>query len=360
MILEKQNILFFTRTMELGGTENVILQLCELFLPYVNKIIVCSSGGIHEKDLSTLGIKHIKIPDIDNKNVFTFFKVYSALKKIIIEENISVIHTHHRMAAFYCQFLFSNKKIKFINTSHTVFFNKRLLTIFAFRNFSLISCGENVKESLVNYFGFKNNQITVIRNAVRIENVDCINSLSQIEFARTNNFQVIASVGRLSKEKGVEFLIKSIALLKNKKLICLIVGAGPEDLYLKSLVKSLQIEDRVFFLGFRKDVLNILKQIDFVVLPSLQEGLPLTPIEAFSCGKTVIGTNIGGTSEIIEDGINGYLVPPADEYLLAKSIDHMSIVDRKKLEENAKNTYINNYSYDLFCKRYLDFYRHLE
>ena len=57
MILEKQNILFFTRTMKLGGTENVILQLCEIFKPLVNKIVVCSCGGVNVQKLQKYGDK---------------------------------------------------------------------------------------------------------------------------------------------------------------------------------------------------------------------------------------------------------------------------------------------------------------
>mgnify|MGYP000773867673 FL=1 len=59
--LRKQNVLLFTRTMQLGGTENVILQLCEILQPKVNKIIVCSCGGVNIKKLNEMRIKHILI-----------------------------------------------------------------------------------------------------------------------------------------------------------------------------------------------------------------------------------------------------------------------------------------------------------
>ena len=57
--LRKQNVLLFTRTMQLGGTENVILQLCEILQPKVNKIVVCSCGGVNIKKLNEMRIKHI-------------------------------------------------------------------------------------------------------------------------------------------------------------------------------------------------------------------------------------------------------------------------------------------------------------
>ena len=64
MELKKQNILFFTRTMGLGGTENVILQLCEIFKPLVNKIIVCSCGGINVKEVDPKTMESKKVKNL--------------------------------------------------------------------------------------------------------------------------------------------------------------------------------------------------------------------------------------------------------------------------------------------------------
>lgn len=74
MNLQNQNILFIVRTMGLGGTENVVLQLCEILSDKVNKIVVCSSGGVHEKKLQEMGIKHYLIPDIASKNPMDMLK----------------------------------------------------------------------------------------------------------------------------------------------------------------------------------------------------------------------------------------------------------------------------------------------
>ncbi len=68
---------YFTRTMGLGGTENVVLQLCEILNPVVNKVVVCSCGGVNEKRLLAMGIKHYTIPDIEKKDVKTVFSTLS-------------------------------------------------------------------------------------------------------------------------------------------------------------------------------------------------------------------------------------------------------------------------------------------
>lgn len=358
MKLQDQNILFFTRTMELGGTENVILQLCEIFKPLVNKIVVCSCGGVNEANLKDMGIKHYTIPDIEKKSPSVFRKVRKTLKEIFRTENITVVHTHHRMAAFYTQLLGIKKKVTMINTSHSTFYDKRMLTHIAFNGFHMIACGKGVKNSLVEGLGFNPNRITVICNGVKKDDGERTPIL-EIEKARKQGKHIFAVIGRLSEEKGVVCLMKAIPLLKTDKVCCVVAGTGPDEKKIKNLTVELGIANKVVFLGFRRDVANILSQVDFVVQPSFQEGLPLVPIEAFSEGKTVIGTEIAGTSEIVINNENGLLVPAGNEKELAKAIDYMCSVDRTRLERNAAVTYENKYAFDVFTTKYIEYYKTL-
>ena len=100
------------------------------------------------------------------------------------------------------------------------------------------------------------------------------------------------------------------------------------------------MEDSIEFMGFRADIQNIMSQVDLIVLSSLWEGLPLTPMEAFSVGKTIVATSVDGTVEIVKDGENGYLVEPRNSEELAnaicKLIDNEPI--RKKFEICKKRT----------------------
>ena len=81
--MKEENVLFIVRTMGLGGTENVVLQLCEILSEKVNKIIVCSSGGVHDKKLQEMGIKHYIIPDIASKNPVDMLKSCRLIKNVI-------------------------------------------------------------------------------------------------------------------------------------------------------------------------------------------------------------------------------------------------------------------------------------
>ena len=148
MELEKQNILFIVRTMGLGGTENVVLQLCEILLGRVNKIVVCSSGGVHKQKLQAMGISHYMIPDVASKNPLDMLKTYQSIKSIIRKEQITIVHSHHRMAAFYAEIASPKSVIKVAN-AHNTFQDKKRLTRFAYRNTKIVAVGKMVKKNLV-------------------------------------------------------------------------------------------------------------------------------------------------------------------------------------------------------------------
>ena len=106
-------ILHISRTMGQGGAEKVVYQICKDYNDDKLEMFIASTGGIYEKELAKIGIKHYYIPDLDSKNPIDIIKTLFVLKKIIKEEKIDIIHSHHRMAAFYSKILsLFNKKIK--------------------------------------------------------------------------------------------------------------------------------------------------------------------------------------------------------------------------------------------------------
>lgn len=361
MKLKNQNILFIVRTMGLGGTENVVLQLCEILFEHVKKIVVCSSGGVHEDKLRRMGIKHYTIPDIASKCPSDMIKCYVEIKSVIKNEQITVIHSHHRMAAFYAELASPKSTIKIAN-AHNTFYDKKKMTHFAYHNTKLIAVGEMVKKNLTEYFEIPKSQIRVIYNAVKPFDGHII-LIEALQRERAKGRVLIGNIGRLSEQKGMVYFLDAAAITAriHPEASFVIVGDGELKEQLKKKAENLKIQDKVLFLGYRDDIQNVISQLDFVVLSSLWEGLPLTPIEAFSVGKTVIGTVVDGTPEIIRDNVDGYLIEPKNSMQLAEKmgdlIEHLEI--RKSMEQHALKRYRDVFSYNRLKQNYICFYEGL-
>ncbi len=357
MKIKEQNVMFFTRTMKLGGTENVILQLCEILKPLVNKVIVCSCGGVNVEKLNCMGVKHYSIPDIENKSLSTIVSVSKTITKIVKDENITIIHTHHRMAAFYVSLLGLYRKCEFFNTSHNTFDNKKILTRFAYKHANLIACGEMVKKNLVEVFNLKN--VQVVYNSVPAFTDDVVLD-PLISDLHKKGYFVIGNVGRLSEQKGMEYFIDAVpdVLKRHPEARFLIIGSGEDEEKLKKLIDRLHINDQVYLMGYRNDIQNIMSQLDLVVLSSLWEGLPLTPIEAFSVGKSIVATGVDGTVEIVHDQENGLIIDARSSKQISDKviwmIDHPD--ERKSMETEAKLSYKNDFSMAAFAEGYLKCY----
>lgn len=359
MSLKEKNVLFFTRTMSLGGTENVILQMCEILKPHVNKIVVCSCGGLNVNKLDEMRIKHYEIPDIDCKSPKVLLQVFHKVYKIIHNENITIVHTHHRMATFYMHFLKKLCKVKVISTLHGSFSDKKVFTKLIYKNINIIACGSIVKDVFIKNYKINENNITVIHNAIKKEPRKDIDIGIEKDVLKSS--KKIAYVGRLVEEKGVNLLIEAMSIiLKNvNNTSLIIVGEGPLKERLEKQAEELNIRKYIFFLGYRDEIQGIIQQMDLVVLPSYTEGLPLTPIEAFACGKPVVATAADGTVEIVKDNKNGFLVPVGNVDLLAEKIQEVLQNEKlyKRMCVEAKKTYEKNYNFEVFRNKILEYYK---
>ncbi|MEA3420122.1 MAG: glycosyltransferase, partial [Acidobacteriota bacterium] len=133
---------------------------------------------------------------------------------------------------------------------------------------------------------------------------------------------LVGIVAHLADHKGHKYLIQATKLLKEvaPKIKVIIVGEGPLKMELNRQVKEINVEDMVFFLGFRKDVPQILASLDLFVLSSHMEGMGSILMDAMACRLPVVATKVGGIPEVVIQGETGLLVPPRRPSALAKSI----------------------------------------
>ena len=348
--------------MNRGGTERVIVQISKIMQKHAGSVVVCSRGGVGVKLLEEIGVKHITIPDIRSKNPVHILRCIRTLQRIIKAEKIDVIHTHHRMAAFYATLLKWYKKYTVINTCHNVFNDKKAFNRFAYKHLHLIAVGEQVKKNVVEFYGLPSSQVTVIHNAVE-PFIGEIQPVPTLQAWRKDGCVIAGYSGRLSPVKGVEYFVQAVPTVKtsvpNAKFV--IVGDGEEKERLVALVKELELEEDVVFLGYRTDVQNIMSQMDVIVLPSLTEGLPLTPIEAFSVGRPVVATAVDGTPEIVQDGVNGYLIPPRKVDEIAEKLVWILQDEEKRTAfgKNAQRRFAEEFSFEIYEKKITEYYQNV-
>jgi len=133
---------------------------------------------------------------------------------------------------------------------------------------------------------------------------------------------VLGCFGRFSPEKGQEVLLEAFARVvpEYARAKIMLVGSGQEEVNLRALAVRLKISDKVVFCGYQRAMQDYYEAADVVVMPSHSEGLPNVALEAQAAKKAVIATDVGGVREIIQDGVNGQVVPADDRQALAKSI----------------------------------------
>jgi len=132
----------------------------------------------------------------------------------------------------------------------------------------------------------------------------------------------VATIGRLSREKGHEFLIRAFAQFQRitGKGLLLIIGEGPEQKVLEDQIQELGLKGKVLLPGYRDKAWRYLSLCKVFVLPSLTEGLPITLLEAMQVGVPVVASAVGGIPQLITHGRNGFLVQPGDTEHIYRSI----------------------------------------
>ncbi len=142
------------------------------------------------------------------------------------------------------------------------------------------------------------------------------------ELGLLDNTPLIGIVARLVPIKGHQYFLEAAAQVTRVHPTAkfLIIGDGELRSHLEDYAKLLGIRENIIFSGFRKDLIKIYADLDIVTLSSLNEGLPVTIIEALAAAKPVVATDVGGTGDLVEDKVTGILVPPRNPKALAGGI----------------------------------------
>lgn len=172
-----------------------------------------------------------------------------------------------------------------------------------------IEKGEYLQEKIA-----PGDKIVTIPCGIDVDRFSASHNAVRNEFGISSDMPVIGWVGRAETVKGCEYFLRACQLIKKELpgVRFLVVGEGSLNGEMEKLAYSLDLSDEVKFTGYRTDMPEIMNSIDLLLHTPLNEGLGRVLLEAMTCEKPIVATNVGGIPEIVEHGIQGFLVPAGD------------------------------------------------
>jgi glycosyltransferase involved in cell wall biosynthesis len=354
--MRRHKILYLMPYLNLGGTEAHVLELAKGVMPQYDVFLVGPKGKAVEL-FKEIGVQYIEVPEL---TPFTVKSYWKNLKIVLKETSPDIIHTHGRYEP-----VFASKKLS--PSTPVVFTCHGYGTNYPWIDYSLsayignkwadrVIAVSNYDRDFLIRRGLDKNKISVIYNGI-----------SEVEERKalpvTLKGLVIGTAARLTKIKGINYLIEAFSFLvkKYRELSLAILGDGEERKTLENLTGKLGIRESVYFLGSIPNAKSYFTNFDIFVLPSLMDFLPISILEALSVGRAVVATKVGGIPEIIEDGKSGILVPAKDSRTLAEAIEVL-IVDRglrEMIGENGYKRFKEGFSMAKMVERTNELYRSL-
>ncbi|MDD5409287.1 MAG: GT4 family glycosyltransferase PelF [Candidatus Omnitrophica bacterium] len=346
--------------LNVGGVETGTLDLSKYLVRLGHKVVVVSAGGSLVKELEASGAKHYTLA-VHKKSILSIYKLIPLLAEIIKREEIDVVHARSRVPAWIAYFACRRTKAVFITTCHG-YYKKHFFSLVMGWAKRVIVLSNVIARHMIEDFAVPHERIRLVPRSVDLERFKYLDPKSK----RKDEFNV-GIIGRITPLKGHLHFIKAMARISRSvpRLKIWIVGDAPasKEAYkeeVQVLVRRLGLWHCTEFLGTQRDIPGILAHLDLVVLATTtHEAFGRVVVEAQASGVPVVATKVGGVIDIIEDGKNGLLVPPADHKSMADAV--LRIFEDTQLAQSlAENAYIKikeKYTVELMVKNTLDVYR---
>ena len=229
---------------------------------------------------------------------------------------------------------------------------------FALRWMDRVVCVSEGQANKVRRAGVPGERVTVIRNAIRADRFAAPEprnrDLLQGFFASPRRL-IVGAAGRLSPEKGFGVLVRAAAQVCRQRsdVGFVLFGEGPLRDRLQRDIAQLGLEGRFVLAGFRSDLDALVPSLDLLVLPSFTEGLPNVILEAMAAAVPVVATAVGGTPEVVVDGVTGWLVSPGDVEALAAGIAEMlASPERAAMGQRGRERVLQHFTFEAQTQEY--------
>jgi glycosyltransferase involved in cell wall biosynthesis len=346
-----------------AGAEVMVNQLVNELstFPEVGLRVVLLNKGRLAKELVKLGIEVLVI----DESKHSFFYTIRVIRKLVAEFSPDIIHSHRYKENFLAWAATCwRKNIKLVATQHgmpeTVGKDVRLLS--KVRNslfFRLLSCffvrtvlvSREMRQLLVGSYGFSFKNITVIHNGIFIPK----------DISHRKGLRVfIGSAGRFFPVKDFSLFVDLAHSLvrQNDTVDFVLAGDGPQHIILEEKIRSLGLQERFRILGHQDDMDAFYRSLDIYINTSVHEGIPMSVLEAMSHGLPVVAANVGGFSEIVQDGEQGFLIVERNKNVYVDRVLELILNQdlRLKMAKSARDRVVDCFSRKVMAEKYYQLY----
>ncbi len=355
----KYKILMALMGLDIGGAETHVIELVKYLKSEGHEIIVASNGGVYEKSLEDVGIKHYKVP-MHQRKILSMIKSYFMLKRIIKENNVDIVHSHARIPSFLCGLLHRKDNFIFVTSAHGVFRTNFFLKFLSNWGQKVLAVSDDIRMYLQKNYGVHKKDIILTINGIDTEKFAIREKNESVlrEFGLSKDDKILLHVSRLDEKtvltiklllEEAEFLSKEI-----KRLKIVVVGGGSKFEELKAFSDEQNKKigyECIIMTGPRTDVNEIISVSDVFI------GVSRAALEAMACGKTVVlSGNEGYTGIFDKTKLNfsiesnfccrGAKLPNKESILsdVCKAFNDLTQKERNELGLFGREVVINNYS----------------
>jgi len=316
-----------------GGTENQLYMLAsslasDIFRPIVVQLSPLKSLPVIAGNIGGIKLFHFPTRKLYNLNGF---RQIGRLSRLAKQYNVDILHTFFEKSEVMGWIIARLSGIPiWITSRRDLGFKRKKIydRIFRLTAKDCKKCIANchaVKDQMIQQENLPSEKIEVIYNGIDFSGYqEALKDKSlRVELGIVDGTPLVGLIANFNFEiKGhVYFLGAAKKILENVPDVkFVLVGDGPLRPRYEEVARELRIEKSVYFLGKRADVPTIISNLDVSVLSSTNEGFSNVILESMAAGKPVVATNVGGSREMVTDGVTGYLVPPADSQPMANAI----------------------------------------
>lgn len=365
--MERFRILHTESSQGLGGQEYRVLAEAKAMGLRGHEVVIAAPRNSQLAILAKEGGLHCEAIPV---GISGWGRLVPLFLKLLVKHQIQIVHTHGSQDSWTASMAgrLSSLRPVIIRTRHKstpISVSFRHDVLYRYLPHAVSTTGEAVRQQLIVQNRLNPDAVFSIPTGVDITRFQPGESGAEVK--KTLGIQmeqpVIGTVSFLRPEKGLEVLIDAVFLLQNEfaNVCCVIVGTGNERERLLAHIRQKKLDETVILTGFRKDIPELLNTMDVFVLPSLEEGMPQSLLQAMAMERAVVASSVGGVPEVIRDGQTGFLVSSKDPAVLAEKIG-MLLRDpdqRRSFGQDGRRVITDDYSLDAMLRKTEQLYSHL-